>query len=236
VNATHSHAPQLSVVIPANNEGGNIAPLIAEVESALSGRLEFEVIVVNDGSSDGTAQEVNAFMESRNWLRLENHDRKRGQSAGIVTGVRVAQGPLVALLDGDGQNDPADIPTLLAKLEASGAAMVIGERRIRQDSWVRRLSSRVGNSVRAALLHDGVRDTGSGLKLVRRADFLALPQFDHMHRFLPALIKQQGGEVLSIPVNHRPRRHGTSKYGIHDRLWTGVIDLLGVKWLERRRI
>jgi dolichol-phosphate mannosyltransferase len=231
-----SAAPRLSVVVPAYDEGSNARPLIEEIAGALEGRLTFEVIFVNDGSRDGTTAEIGSLMEGREWLRLENHDRNRGQSAAIWTGVAAAHAPVVAVLDGDGQNDPADIPALLAALECSGAAMVTGERRERRDAWIRRLSSRIANGVRSSLLRDGIRDTGCGLKVFRRRDFLNLPRFDHMHRFLPALFQQQGSEVRSMPVNHRPRRHGTSKYGIRNRLWVSLFDLAGVMWLARRRI
>src|SRR5690606_12102969 len=140
-------------------------------------------------------------------------------------------------LDGDGQNDPADIPVLYAALALSPQTrMAVGERRQRRDTWVRRLSSRVANGVRSSLLHDGIRDTGCGLKVFYRDDYLDLPAFDHMHRFLPALMQQRGRKVRSIPVNHRPRRNGRSKYGIGNRLWPGIVDLLGVMWLERRRL
>jgi dolichol-phosphate mannosyltransferase len=236
MDALHPPGPQLSVVIPAYNECDNLGPLIDEIEAVLGGMRPFEVIVVDDGSSDATAQVIGRLAAQRSWLRLETHAQRRGQSAGICTGVEAARAPIIALLDGDGQNDPADIPALLTALEADGIAMAIGFRRKRRDSWVRRISSRIANGVRAALLDDGVPDTGCGLKAFYRRDFLALPRFDHMHRFLPALIRQQGGAIRSIPVNHRPRRRGKSNYGIHDRLWAGLVDLLGVMWLARRRI
>jgi dolichol-phosphate mannosyltransferase len=231
----HSVAPQLSVVVPAYDESGNAQPLVEEIESVLEGRLHFEVVFVNDGSRDGTAAEIARLMDDRPWLRLATHDRNRGQSAAIWTGIVAARAPVIAVLDGDGQNDPSDIPVLFAALESSGAAMVTGERRRRRDAWIRRLSSRIANGVRSSLLRDGIRDTGCGLKVFRRRDFLELPRFDHMHRFLPALFQQQGSEVRSMPVNHRPRRHGTSKYGIGNRLWVGLFDLAGVMWLARRR-
>jgi dolichol-phosphate mannosyltransferase len=228
--------PQLSVVVPVYNESGNLRPLIDELELALSSRMRFEVIVVDDGSTDGTAVEAADLLVGRPWLRVETHRANRGQSAAIRTGVETAVAPLVAVVDGDGQNDPADIPAVFAALALSGDAMAVGERRIRQDSWIRRVSSRVANDVRSSLLHDGIRDTGCGLKVFYREDFLELPAFDHMHRFLPALMQQRGRKVRSVPVNHRPRRHGKSKYGVRNRLWAGIVDLLGVMWLERRRL
>ena len=236
VRSAVSTAPQLSVVIPVCNEAGNLGPLVAEIERVLARRLRFEVIVVDDGSRDSTPEEANALAATRPWLRIESHDGNRGQSAAIRTGVASAGAPWVAVLDGDGQNDPADIPALLAALALSDAAMVIGERRQRHDNWIRRCSSRIANGIRASLLHDGIRDTGCGLKVFYRDDFLALPAFDHMHRFLPALMLQRGGKVRSVRVNHRARRHGRSKYGLKNRLWVGVVDLLGVMWLERRRL
>lgn len=228
--------PQLSVVIPVYNESGNLQPLVDEIEHALARRMRFEVIIVDDGSDDPTAAESAALARSRPWLRVETHDRKRGQSAAIRTGTLSAAAPIVAVLDGDGQNDPADIPPLFAALCLSGDSMAVGERRTRRDNWSRRLSSRIANRVRSSLLRDGIRDTGCGLKVFHRDAYLALPAFDHMHRFLPALMQHRGGKVHAIPVNHRPRRHGRSKYGIRNRLWAGIVDLLGVLWLERRRL
>ncbi len=229
-------APQLSVVIPVYNEAGNLGPLVEEIERTLMSRLRFEVIVVDDGSSDATPEEAAGLAVTRSWLRIMCSSRNRGQSAAIRTGVASASAPVIAVLDGDGQNDPADIPSLFAALALSDAAMVVGERRQRQDKWSRRLSSRIANGIRSSLLHDGIRDTGCGLKVFYRDAFLDLPAFDHMHRFLPALMKQRARKVRSIRVNHRARRHGQSKYGLNNRLWVGIVDLLGVMWLERRRL
>jgi dolichol-phosphate mannosyltransferase len=228
--------PQLSVVIPVFNEKGNLQPLIDEVERTLAGRMRFEVVVVDDGSDDGTEAEAACLASDRDWLRVETHPRNRGQSAAIRTGVLAARAPTIAVLDGDGQNDPADIPKLYAALRLSGDSMAVGERRIRRDGWVRRVSSRVANGVRSSLLHDGIRDTGCGLKVFRRDDFLTLPAFDHMHRFLPALVQCRGGRIRTVPVNHRPRRYGKSKYGIGNRLWAGIVDMVGVMWLSRRQL
>jgi dolichol-phosphate mannosyltransferase len=227
--------PQLSVVIPAYNESGNLESLLVEIERALHKRLRYEVIVVDDGSTDGSAAELAAIAAGRQWLTTERHGWNRGQSAAIHRGVKAARALIVAVLDGDGQNDPADIPKLFATLSLSNCRMAIGERRRRQDSWLRRASSRIANSVRASILGDGVSDTGCGLKVFYRRDFLELPAFDHMHRFLPALVQMNGGTVRCIPVNHRPRRSGNSKYSVRNRLVAGIVDLAGVLWLKRRR-
>jgi len=228
--------PQIGVVIPVFNESGNLQPLVGEIALSLADRMRFEVIIVDDGSNDGTSAEIVALAAARRWLKVLTHPENRGQSAAILTGVEASIAPIVAILDGDGQNDPADIPALFAALCLSGDSMAVGERRRRLDPWSRRLSSRIANKVRASLLHDGIADTGCGIKVFYRDEFLELPAFDHMHRFLPALMQMRGRKVRSIPVNHRPRRHGKSKYGIRNRLWPGVVDLLGVMWLERRRL
>lgn len=229
--------PALAVVIPALNECGNIGPLLHEIDAKLAGRIDYELIVVDDASTDGTAAEVEASIAANRRIRMLRHDRIRGQSAAIRSGVRAATAAVVAVLDGDGQNDPSDIPSLYDHLEiVEGARMVVGRRIGRQDTWLRKLSSRVANSVRNALLHDGIKDTGCGLKVFYRDDFLQLPAFDHMHRFLPALIQRDGGKVYSVPVNHRPRLRGQSKYGIGNRLWVGITDLFGVMWLQKRKL
>lgn len=236
MDAANLSIPQLSVVVPVYNEHGNLGPLVAEIEQALTPRMRVEAIFVDDGSTDGTADELAELTVRTPWLRIETHARNRGQSAAIRTGVQSALAPVVAVLDGDGQNDPADVPKLYAALALSSAGMTVGERRVRRDSLIRRASSRIANSVRSSLLHDGVPDTGCGLKVFYRDDYLELPAFDHMHRFLPALMQQRGREVRSVPVNHRPRRLGRSKYGIRNRLWAGIVDMLGVKWLASRRL
>jgi dolichol-phosphate mannosyltransferase len=236
MDSVNTSIPQLSVVIPVYNESGNLQPLVEEIEQALGRRMRFEVIVVDDGSGDRTLAEARALARDRSWLRIVAHERNRGQSAAIRTGTKAAAAPIVAVLDGDGQNDPADIPQLFAALCLTGDSMAVGERRRRQDTWSRRAASRIANRVRALLLRDGIRDTGCGLKVFYRDAYLELPAFDHMHRFLPALMQQRGHKVHAIPVNHRPRLHGRSKYGIHNRLWAGILDLFGVLWLERRRL
>lgn len=228
----------LSVVVPVRDEEANIAPLIKEICSSLDGLLEYEIVYVDDGSSDATWERLVALSEKLSQLRIFRHRKSCGQSIAIHTGVKAARSPLIATLDGDGQNDPADIPRLLEVFNSPdspvGLQLVIGHRRKRQDSWVKRTSGRVANRVRGYLLKDRTPDTGCGLKLFPRDTFLGLPFFDHMHRFLPALILRNGGAVLSVEVNHRPRKHGQSHYGVWDRLWVGLVDLLGVMWLQRR--
>ena len=226
-----SAPPLLSVVVPVRNEGPNVVPLVAEIRAALSG-IAHEIVYVDDGSADDTSAQMRAA-----GIVALRHRVSCGQSAAIVTGVRAARGEWIATLDGDGQNDPADIPALLARAQADegvGPLLVAGHRTRRRDNWTKRQSSRIANSIRAGLLHDATPDTGCGLKLFRRAAFLELPHFDHMHRYLPALFIRAGGRVVSIPVNHRPRTRGVSNYGTLDRLWVGLFDLIGVYWLQRR--
>ncbi len=233
--------PQLAVVVPVHDEADNIDPLIGEIRAALDGRMNYEIVYVDDGSDDATAERLRRQEADCPHLVVVRHAACCGQSAAIASGVAAARAPLVATLDGDGQNDPADIPGLLAVMdEAQGKGpgrdlvMVAGHRAKRRDSLSKRLSSRLANRVRRALLGDGTPDTGCGLKVFTRAAFLDMPRFDHMHRFLPALMLRRGGHVISVEVNHRPRRGGTTKYGIIDRLWVGIVDLLGVMWLQRR--
>ncbi|KAA2211786.1 glycosyltransferase family 2 protein [Teichococcus oryzae] len=230
--------PALSVVVPVRNEAPNVGPLVAEISAALVG-VAHEIIYVNDGSSDDTGAVLAALAASTPTLRVLTHAASCGQSAAIVSGVRAAAGAWIATLDGDGQNDPADIPALWRFAQAESRPdlpplMVAGWRTTRRDNQVKRLSSRLANRIRARLLGDATPDTGCGLKLFPRALFLSLPAFDHMHRFLPALVLRQGGRVVSRPVNHRPRMRGQSNYGTLDRLAVGMVDILGVMWLQRR--
>ena len=230
-------APAVSVVVPVRNEAENVAPLANEIAATLTGRWSFEVIFVNDGSTDDTALALGRLMAERPWVRQINHAMSCGQSAAVRTGVAAARAPLVATLDGDGQNDPSFIPALVRALEIGGAkvGLVAGQRVGRRDSGFKRLQSRIANAVRGAILRDGTRDTGCGLKAFRRDTFLALPYFDALHRFLPALVTRDGYEIAYVEVIDRPRRHGRSNYGLWDRLWVGVLDLAGVWWLIRRR-
>jgi len=232
-------APALSVVVPVRNEADNIRPLIDEIVAALSGRIAFEIVYVDDGSTDGTAAALAAAAADVPALRRLVHAAGAGQSAAVLTGVLAARAPLVATLDGDGQNDPADIPRLLQALDGAGGPArvqaVQGVRVRRQDDVARRVASRVANAVRRRLLRDDATDSGCGIRLFAREAFLRLPYFDHMHRFLPALLRREGFAAIAVPVNHRARERGRSNYGTWDRLWVGIVDLLGVMWLVRRR-
>lgn len=231
--------PALAVVVPVKNEADNVLPLIGEIHAALDGRIAFEVVYIDDGSDDETPAKLREAKARYPRLRVLRHRRSCGQSQAVATGVKAARAPLIATLDGDGQNDPADIPALLDVLNrvlpGDRARMLIaGHRQKRRDTWLRRLSSRLANGVRAGLLGDDTPDTGCGLKLFGRALFLDMPRFNHMHRFLPALTIRAGGRVVSVAVNHRPRERGVSKYGVWNRLWVGIVDLFGVMWLQRR--
>ena len=230
--------PEVSVVIPVCNEQDNVLPLAREIHAALEDRYGYETIFVDDGSTDGTADAVRAARaDGMPEIRLIRHAVRSGQSAAVATGVREARAPWIATLDGDGQNDPADIPSLLDAMRQAASPrlkLVMGNRTTRRDSWLRRLSSRVANGVRGGLLRDGTPDTGCGIKVFDRAVFLDMPRFNHMHRFMPALYQREGYEVISVPVNHRERTGGKSKYGLHNRLWVGIVDLFGVMWLIRR--
>jgi len=230
-------APAVSVIVPVRNEAENVAPLADEIAAAMNGRWSFELVFVNDGSTDDTALALGRLVAERPWVRQINHAMSCGQSAAVRTGVAAARAPLVATLDGDGQNDPSFIPALVHALETGGAqvGLVAGQRVGRRDSRFKRLQSGIANTVRGAILRDGTRDTGCGLKAFRRDTFLALPYFDGLHRFLPALVRRDGYEVAYVEVIDRPRRHGRSNYGMWDRLWVGILDLAGVWWLIRRR-
>ncbi len=228
-------APSVSVVIPVRNEAGNLAPLIAEIEQALAGTA-FEIVYVNDGSTDSTEAELVDLQSSRPWLRQVKHAISCGQSAAVCTGVSYARAPVVATLDGDGQNDPAFIPKLLAVLaDNPQIGLVAGQRVGRKDTGFKKFQSRIANGVRGTVLRDGTRDTGCGLKAFRRDLFLSLPYFDGLHRFLPALVRREGYEIGYVDVVDRQRRHGVSNYGMWDRLWVGILDLFGVWWLVRRK-
>jgi dolichol-phosphate mannosyltransferase len=228
--------PAVSVVVPVRNEAGNIAPLLAELVAALAGRA-FEIVYVNDGSHDMTDEELRGLMAERPWLRQIRHKQSCGQSAAVRTGVAAARAPVIVTLDGDGQNDPAFIPSFIAALEkgAPQVGLIAGQRIGRKATGFKKFQSRVANGVRGALLKDGTRDTGCGLKAFRRDLFLALPYFDGLHRFLPALVRREGFDIGYIDVIDRPRRYGASNYNLWNRLWVGILDLAGVWWLIRRR-
>lgn len=227
----------VSVVIAVYNEIENIEPLLAEVQQALVNIDNFEIIVVDDASTDGAGQRLAELRQQYPQLRVVNHARNYGQSIAVVSGVRAARYDWVATLDGDGQNDPADFPKLFAavtNLNVHLPILVAGIRVQRNDSWVRRLSSKIANNIRYRLLHDDCPDSACGIKLFQRDIFLQLPHFNHLHRFLPALFKRINGIIINVPVNHRPRLRGQSKYGAMNRLWIGIVDLMGVMWLIRR--
>lgn len=231
---------QISIVIPVHNEADATLPLLEEIVAVMDGEKEgYEIIVIDDGSNDKTGAILNQALGQISALRVIQHDKCCGQSTAICTGVKTANYPIIATLDGDGQNDPADIPRLYTLLlrqreTTSNLWMVVGWRNKRHDSGWRLFSSKFANTVRAALLGDNTPDTGCGLKVFFQDKFLELPYFDHMHRFLPALMIRAGGKVISEPVNHRVRLQGYSKYGTLDRLWAGIIDLMGVIWLKQR--
>jgi dolichol-phosphate mannosyltransferase len=229
-------APAVSIVVPVRNEADNIAPLVDEIAAALDKNLAFELIYVNDGSTDRTEAELTRLMASRPWLRQIRHETSCGQSAAVSSGVIHARAGIVVTLDGDGQNDPAFIPALLeAMMKAPHIGLVAGQRVGRQATGFKKFQSRVANAVRSVVLRDGTRDTGCGLKAFRRDLFLRLPYFDGLHRFLPALVRREGYAIGYVDVVDRPRRAGTSNYGMWDRLWIGILDLFGVWWLIRRR-
>ena len=218
------------------NEADNIAPLIEEITAALDGRWDYEIIYVNDGSTDTTGERLNAIMAQRGNLRQLRHAKSGGQSAAVRSGVRAARGAIVATLDGDGQNNPAFLPDLIAAVEKGArVGLAAGQRVGRKDTGFKKFQSRVANKVRNSILKDGTRDTGCGLKAFRREVFLALPYFDGLHRFLPALVRREGYEIAYVDVIDRPRRSGVSNYGFFDRLWIGIMDLAGVWWLIRRK-
>ncbi|MEO1000750.1 MAG: glycosyltransferase family 2 protein [Pseudomonadota bacterium] len=236
--APHATAPRVTVIAPMKNEAGNVARLADEIGAALAPFAPFEAIFVDDGSTDGTAEAVRAAQALYPWLRLVRHDASCGQSAAILSGVRAARAPICVTLDGDGQNPPDQIPALLAPLLADRAGrlgLVAGQRAARQDRLSRRLASRAANGLRRRLLRDDTRDTGCGLKAFPREVFLALPFFDHIHRYLPALVRREGFEVALVEVAHRARDAGRSNYTNLGRARVGALDLLGVWWLMRRR-
>ncbi len=225
----------VSVVVPVKDEVDNVASLAREIAAALAHEPSYEILFVDDGSSDGTTERLTALKNEIAHFRPLRHDRNLGQSRGLATGIANAKGEIIVTLDGDGQNDPADIPKLLAKLRGdTSLAMVSGVRVKRQDTASRRVASRLGNRFRNAMLGDGATDTGCGIKAFYRAAFLELPYFDHMHRYLIALMQRHGWKVGFQAVNHRPRMTGRSKYTNFGRLMVSIHDMLGVRWLQRR--
>ena len=227
---------QLSVVVPVFNERDNVVPLINEISAALRGRIDFEIVYVDDHSTDDTLAVLGAAKAANPELRVLHHVSQSGQSTAIRNGIKAARGHWIATLDGDGQNDPADIPKLLAMRDESPAPIKLfaGWRVERKDSGSKRLASKWANAIRSRLLHDETPDTGCGIKLFEREAFLDLPYFDHMHRYLPALMQRAGWQVRSVPVNHRARGTGVSKYNNLNRALVGIADLRGVGWLIRR--
>ncbi len=228
--------PDLSIVVPVFNEQDNVAALLREILSALRGKTAFEVVFVDDHSRDQTLAVLRAANADAPELRVLHHAHQSGQSTAILSGVKAARGAWIATLDGDGQNDPADIPKLLETraTAATDVKLFAGWRVDRKDSGSKRWASRWANAIRARLLHDATPDTGCGIKLFEREAFLGLPYFDHMHRYLPALMQRAGWKTLSVPVNHRPRGAGVSKYNNLQRAWVGLSDLRGVAWLIKR--
>ena len=227
----------ISVVVPVKDEADNVAPLVREIAKAVAAE-DAEIIFIDDGSTDATAEILRKLKSEIPALRVLQHGGNRGQSRGIRTGVQSARGDIIVTLDGDGQNDPADIPKLLSVMrddpDAATIGLVSGVRASRQDNAKRKLASRFGNAVRRKLLNDEATDTGCGLKAFRRQAFLDLPYFDHIHRYLITLMLREGYDVRFVPVNHRPRVHGQSKYGVIDRAIVSISDIIGVRWLQRR--
>lgn len=234
---TSENAVAVSIVVPVRNEAENIAPVIEEIAKALDGRWSYEIIYINDGSTDATPERLAAVMKQRSNLRQLRHASSAGQSAAVRTGVRAARGEIVATLDGDGQNNPAFLPDLISAVEKGGerVGLAAGQRIGRKDTGFKKFQSRAANTIRNAILKDGTRDTGCGLKAFRREVFFMMPYFDGLHRFLPALMRREGFDIVYVDVIDRPRHSGVSNYGFFDRLWIGIMDLFGVWWLIRRK-
>jgi len=229
---------EISIVIPFFNEQENARVLVEEIMQSQGESQDYEIVCVDDASTDKTLEILKECQRNSSVVRVIHHVKRSGQSTAICTGIRHAHSEWIVTMDGDGQNDPADIRKFLEYLDRhegdENLGMLIGWRKNRRDTWLRRISSKIANGVRSRLLRDATPDTGCGLKLIRRSYFLRLPYFDHMHRFLPALMQRAGYTVHSIEVNHRQRTRGKSKYGVHNRLWVGIVDLFGVMWLLRR--
>lgn len=228
--------PEFSVVVPVFNERDNVTPLVNEIVAALRGKYRFEIVYVDDQSKDDSFQILKDLMASVPELRVVQHIRQSGQSTAVRNGVKASRGQWIATLDGDGQNDPADIPKLIeARNKAAPEIKLFAGWRVnRKDTGSKRWASKIANSIRASFLKDETPDTGCGIKLFERAVFMDLPYFDHMHRYLPALVKRAGFQSVSVPVNHRERGSGVSKYNNLGRAWVGLKDLRGVAWLIKR--
>lgn len=227
----------ISVVVPLHNEEDNVQALVSDIVKAAENFPLTEIVLVDDQSADGTWTMMKQVRDTyAGKVRIMQQSPRAGQSAAMWTGISAAKGELVVTLDGDGQNPPSNIGKLydLYKQSAVSKVAVMGQREKRNDDWVRRFSSRTANKIRQALLKDGIRDTGCSLKLFRRTDYMMLPYFNHMHRYIPALLRQAGVTLVTCDVSHKPREHGVSKYGFFDRLWVGMGDLIGVFWLLRR--
>lgn len=237
LSAPEAAPVDVSIVVPVRNEQDNVAPLIAEITAALDGRWPYEIIYVNDGSTDATPARLAELMQTRANLRRIDHATSSGQSAAVRTGVRNARGTIVVTLDGDGQNNPAFLPNLISAIQDGGGrvGLAAGQRVGRKDTGFKKAQSKIANAVRNAILKDGTRDTGCGLKAFRRDVFLSMPYFDGLHRFLPALVRREGFDIAYVDVTDRPRHSGVSNYGFFDRLWIGIMDLAGVWWLIRRK-
>jgi dolichol-phosphate mannosyltransferase len=237
LSSSDKAAVTVSVVVPVRNEADNVAPLVKEIVSVLDGRWAYEIIYVNDGSTDATGERLCELMKNHPQLRQLRHATSCGQSAAVRSGVRAARGAIVTTLDGDGQNNPAFLPELILAIENGGdrVGLAAGQRVGRKDTGFKRWQSRAANAVRNVVLQDGTRDTGCGLKAFRREVFLSMPYFDGLHRFLPALVRREGFHIAYVDVIDRPRHSGVSNYGFFDRLWIGIMDLAGVWWLIRRK-
>src|SRR3954464_7045101 len=237
LSSSEAAAVDVSIVVPVRNEAGNVAPLIAEIAAALDGRWRYEIIYVNDGSTDATPANLGAIMKQRSNLRRIDHAVSTGQSAAVRSGVRAARGAIVATLDGDGQNNPAFLPDLISAIESGRGrvGLAAGQRVGRKDTGFKKMQSRIANAVRSLILRDGTRDTGCGLKAFPRDVYLMMPYFDGLHRFMPALVRREGFDIAYVDVIDRPRRSGVSNYGFLDRLCIGIMDLVGVWWLIRRK-
>jgi dolichol-phosphate mannosyltransferase len=230
--------PRFSLVVPIYDEEDNVTALLAEVGEVLAPHGPFEVLAVDDGSKDQSLARMRAWkqQQSAGWLRIVTLARNAGQSAAVMAGVEQARAPIVATIDGDMQNDPRDIPAMLARVESGECDAVVGVRRRRQDTFTRRLSSRIGNAVRNWLTGDQVTDAACGIKVIRRSYFLRAPRFVGMHRFMATLVRYLGGRVVEVDVNHRPRAAGTAKYGIGNRMWRGLRDCFAMRWLRTRML